>query len=163
MHPALTSLLDEWYRLLAGLMAYVGGLALLAMLGVHVWDQLQSDQSWVIDAIEQSLADEPRPIMQSRPDSPPAPLDYPEKTATYEVLRQALQARKHDSTWPARPLQQAPIGCVNARSDGLTPPDRADQVAAGEFSQTGCRSALPASTSPDWLSSAGQLTLRGTL
>src|SRR4051812_25006491 len=103
MHPALTSLVDEWYRLLAGLMAYVGGLALLAMLGVHVWDQLQSDQSWLIDAIEQSLADDAKPTVQSRPGPPAAQLDYPEETATYEVLRQALQAaRKHDSTWPAR-------------------------------------------------------------
>jgi hypothetical protein len=40
IHPALTSLADECCGMLARLFAYVGTLALLAILGVHLWDQL---------------------------------------------------------------------------------------------------------------------------
>ena len=40
IHPALTSFADECCGMLARLIAYVGILALLAILGPHPWDQL---------------------------------------------------------------------------------------------------------------------------
>ena len=40
IHPALTSFADECCGMLARLTAYVGTLALLAIVGVHLWDQL---------------------------------------------------------------------------------------------------------------------------
>jgi len=40
IHPALSSFADECCGMLARLIAYVGALALLAILGVHLWDQL---------------------------------------------------------------------------------------------------------------------------
>ena len=40
IHPALTSFADECCGMLARLIAYVGTLALLAIVGVHLWDQL---------------------------------------------------------------------------------------------------------------------------
>src|SRR6202051_3943165 len=41
IHPALTSFADECCATLARLFAYVGTLALIAIVGVHHWDQLQ--------------------------------------------------------------------------------------------------------------------------
>src|ERR1700704_3284392 len=40
IHPALTSFADECCAMLARLIAYLGVLALLAMAGIHFWDQL---------------------------------------------------------------------------------------------------------------------------
>src|ERR1700710_142520 len=40
IHPALNSFADECCGMLARLVAYVGTLALLAILGIHLWDQL---------------------------------------------------------------------------------------------------------------------------
>ena len=40
IHPALTSFADECFGTLARLIAYVGTLALLGIVGVHLWDQL---------------------------------------------------------------------------------------------------------------------------
>jgi hypothetical protein len=40
IHPALNSLADECRGTLARLVAYVGTLALLAIVGIHLWDQL---------------------------------------------------------------------------------------------------------------------------
>ena len=40
IHPALTSFADEIVATAARLMAYVGMLALLASLGIALWDQL---------------------------------------------------------------------------------------------------------------------------
>src|SRR5260370_36917319 len=45
IHPALTSFADECTATLARLLAYVGTLALVAMLGIHLWDQLPPDES----------------------------------------------------------------------------------------------------------------------
>ena len=43
IHPALTSFADEVCATLARLFAYMGALALLGILGIHGWDQLQVD------------------------------------------------------------------------------------------------------------------------
>jgi hypothetical protein len=40
IHPALTSFADECCGMLARLTAYVGALALLAIVGIHLWGQL---------------------------------------------------------------------------------------------------------------------------
>ena len=45
IHPALTSFADECCGTLARLLAYVGTLALVAILGVHLWDQLPADEA----------------------------------------------------------------------------------------------------------------------
>ena len=39
-YPALTSFADECVATLAGLIAYLGALALLGIVGLHFWDQL---------------------------------------------------------------------------------------------------------------------------
>ena len=40
IHPVLNSLADECCGMLARLVVYVGALALLAIVGIHLWDQL---------------------------------------------------------------------------------------------------------------------------
>ena len=40
IHPALTSFADECCATLARLIAYVGALALLGIVGLHLWDEL---------------------------------------------------------------------------------------------------------------------------
>ena len=40
IQPALNSLADESCGMLAHLVAYVGALALLAIIGIHLWDEL---------------------------------------------------------------------------------------------------------------------------
>jgi hypothetical protein len=42
IHPVLNSLADECCGMLARLVAYVGALALLAIVGVHLWDECRS-------------------------------------------------------------------------------------------------------------------------
>jgi hypothetical protein len=42
IHPALTSSADEFFSTLARLLAYVGVLALLAIVGIHLWDELRA-------------------------------------------------------------------------------------------------------------------------
>jgi hypothetical protein len=40
IHPALTSFADECIATLARLIAYIGALILLGMVGLHLWDEL---------------------------------------------------------------------------------------------------------------------------
>jgi hypothetical protein len=44
-HPALTGVADECCDTPAGLLAYVGALALLAIVGIHLWDGLPAGEA----------------------------------------------------------------------------------------------------------------------
>jgi hypothetical protein len=82
IHPALIRLADEFCGTLAYLFVYVGALTLLAIFGVHLWEQLPSLE-----------VDEPagKPGWSVASRSYPAfalsELDFPEKTITYEIFR----------------------------------------------------------------------------
>src|ERR1700748_3361967 len=82
IHPALTSFADEVCVTLARLFAYMGTLALLGILTIHGWDQLQL-----------MLADEPaaRPGWSVADRSVPAfailAADSREKSASSTILR----------------------------------------------------------------------------
>ena len=119
-HPALASLADEFCVTLAHLIGYVGALALLAILGIHLWDQLPSIE-----------ADKP----SSKPDcSAASPLylafsvsqfDLAEKTATYEILRHPEGARKDILSWTAqgeKPVSELEIYRHGAEFDPSGPP-----------------------------------------
>src|SRR5450631_380342 len=45
IHPVLNSLADECCGMLAHPVAYVGALALLAIVGIHLWDQLPAGEA----------------------------------------------------------------------------------------------------------------------
>jgi hypothetical protein len=94
VHPALTSFTDEVCATFARLFAYMGMLALLGILTIHGWDQLQD-----------ILADEPtsRPGWSAADRSHPAfavsSADLHEKSASYAILRHPEGGRKDILRW----------------------------------------------------------------
>jgi hypothetical protein len=94
IHPALTSFTDEVCATVARLFAYMGTLALLGILTVHGWDQLQH-----------MLAGEPasRPGWGTADRSHPAfavnQQDSREKSASYIILRHPEGGRKDILRW----------------------------------------------------------------
>jgi hypothetical protein len=102
IHPALRSFADECSGVLARLIAYVGALALLAIIGVSLWDELPfrgsgdpaAKSAW-------SVAARPYPafaVSQS---------DLFGKTETYEILRHPDGGRKDVFRWAA--LGEKPV------------------------------------------------------
>lgn len=93
IHPALTSFADECCGTLARLFVYVGVLALLAIVGIHLWDQLPD------------LSLEPAAPMgwsTATRSSQAFAISQPEiggKTDSYEILRHPLGGRKDIIRW----------------------------------------------------------------
>lgn len=96
IHPALNSFADECCATAARLIVYVGALALLAILGIHVWEQLPAAEiggpsakgGW-------SVASRVNPAFAV------TQFDFPEKTETYEILRHPQGGRKDIFRWTA--------------------------------------------------------------
>jgi hypothetical protein len=97
IHPALTSFADECCATLARLLAYVGTLALLAIIGIHLWDQLPADEP-----AEPSAKPGWSVASRSRPAFAVSQFDLSEKTETYEILRHPQGGRKDVIHWSAR-------------------------------------------------------------
>jgi hypothetical protein len=96
IHPALTSFADECCGTLARLIAYVGVLALLAIVGVHLWDQLPDSETLPPSAkASWSVA------TRSYPAFAVSQLDLPGKTETYEIFRHPEGGRKDVFRWSA--------------------------------------------------------------
>src|ERR1700758_928344 len=80
--PAMTSAADEVCATVARIFAYVGTLALLAILGVHAFDQLRAEiQVGPTDKAAWSLADRSYPAFAISKQDPS------EKSATYTIFR----------------------------------------------------------------------------
>jgi hypothetical protein len=94
IHPKLNSFADEACATFARLFAYMGTLALLGILAIHGWDQLQD-----------VMADEPaaKPSWSTADRSYPAfamsQQDSHEKTASYTIRRHSLGGRKDILRW----------------------------------------------------------------
>jgi hypothetical protein len=127
IHPALTSFADEVCATIARLFAYMGTLALLGILTIHGWDQLQL-----------ILADKPA----ARPGWSPADRSYPafafgstdshEKSAAYIILRHPEGGRKDILRWPG------PAGNVMAELEIYRPGSEFDPaVGAGLAARMG--------------------------
>ncbi len=102
IHPALTSFADECCGTLARLVAYVGTLALVAILGIHLWDQLPVGESNDPPAkAGWSLAE------RSHPAFAVSQFDLAEKTERYEIFRHPLGGRKDVISWAAGGAKQA--------------------------------------------------------
>ena len=159
IHPALTSFADEVCGTLAHLIAYVGALALLAILGVHLWDQLP-----VGEAIEPSARAGWSVATRSYPAFAVSQIDLPEKTVTYEILRHPLGG------WSCRgdalPARRAAIGCIMNRLILLTAgnePKLAELFARAELKRGGCAPSAASASPTDWVMGAENPALRGTL
>lgn len=96
IHPALTSFADECCGMLARLIAYVGTLALLAIVGVHLWDRLP-EIAGTEPAAPASWSVAPR----SHPAFAVIHLDSSDKTESYETLRHPAGGRKDVFRWGA--------------------------------------------------------------
>lgn len=93
IHPALTSFADEVCATIARLFAYVGTLALIAILAVHFWDQLPQLAGDATTMPSWSLADHSQPAFAL------GVPDQADKSVTYTILRHPQGGRKDIFSW----------------------------------------------------------------
>lgn len=122
IHPALTSFADECCAMLARVLAYVGTLALVAILGIHLWDELLLGET-----TERSPQAGWTLARRSRPAFAVSQLDLPEKTEIYEIFRHPLGGRKDVILWTTRDAKpdQKPVAELEVYRPG------------GEFHESG--------------------------
>jgi hypothetical protein len=97
LHPALRRFADECTGVLARLIAYVGALALIAIVGVSLWDELPlrgigdpvAKSAWSVAA-------------RSYPAFAVSQFDLPGKTEAYEIFRHPDGGRKDVFRWAAQ-------------------------------------------------------------
>jgi hypothetical protein len=95
IHPALTSFADECCGTLARLIVYVGALALLAIVGLHFWDELPGREIGSSATLVWSPATRSYPAFAvSQPESFA-------KTESYEIFRHPGGGRKDVLRWAA--------------------------------------------------------------
>ena len=82
IYPVLNGLADECCGMLAHLVLYVGALALLAIVGIHLWDELPAGA-----ALKPPARADWRVALRSHPAFAISEFDLPEKTEAYEILR----------------------------------------------------------------------------
>jgi hypothetical protein len=98
IHPALTSFANEVCATLARLVAYVGTLALLGILGVHFWDLWEAAGGAAEPPVKASWSEASR----SHPAFAVLSLDPSEKTETYIILRHPEGGRKEIFRWAGK-------------------------------------------------------------
>ncbi len=121
IQPALTSFADEFCATVARIFAYVGTLALLAILGIHAWDQLQAgDIDESVATADWSVADHSYPAFAV------SKQDQGEKSATYTVLRHPAGGRKDILRWAGggiiKPAAKLEIYRPGGEFDAKMPP-----------------------------------------
>ena len=94
IHPALTSFAVEVCSTSARLIAYVGTLALIAILGLHLWDQIPP-----LEADEPAAKPGWSVASRSHPAFAVSQFDLAEKTSSYEILRHPEGGRKDVLRW----------------------------------------------------------------
>ena len=118
IHPALNSLVDEFCGTLARLFAYVGALALLAIGGLALWQQLPVEEAHApVAKAGWSVAS------RSSQAFAVSQFDSHEKTEAYEILRHPEGGRKDIFRWAAQ--GEKPVAELEIYRPG------------GEFSQSG--------------------------
>jgi hypothetical protein len=111
IHSVLNSLADECCGMLARLVVYVGALALLAIVGIHLWDQLPAGE-----AAEASAKAAWSPATRSHPAFAVSQFDLAGKTETYQILRRRGGGRKDILRWPPRTESKAKSRSPSSRS-----------------------------------------------
>jgi len=107
IQPALRSFANECRGTLAHLAAYVGVLALLAIIGIHWWGDLPASP-----ALEPSAREDWSAATRSYPAFAVSKLDMLGKTETYEIFRHPEGGRKDVLRWSAqgeRPVAELEI------------------------------------------------------
>ena len=108
IHPALNSFADECRRMLVHLAVYLGILALLAIIGAHLWGELP-DSAGLEPAAKAgwSLATRAYPAFAV------SQFDLYGKTEAYEIFRHPEGGRKDVLPWAAhrKTSLRPPSGC----------------------------------------------------
>jgi hypothetical protein len=120
IHPALTSFTDEVVATLARLVAYMGTLGLVGILGVYAFNQ------WIDVIAAESAADAGWAVAdRSHPAFAVTSLDLFEKSASYTILRHPAGGRKDIFRWTGeadRPLGELELYRLGGEFDRSTPP-----------------------------------------
>ncbi len=121
INPALTSFSDEVCATVARIFVYVGTLALLAILGIHAWDQLQAaDIGKPAAKADWSVADHSYPAFAV------SKQDQGEKSAIYIVQRHPAGGRKDILRWAGegiiKPAAELEIYRPGGEFDAKMPP-----------------------------------------
>jgi hypothetical protein len=95
IHPALSSFADEVCGTLARLIAYVCTLALIAMLGVSLWDQMPAADLELEPSIKAGWSTPNRSV----PAFAVSQFDLSYRTDTYQILRHPEGGRKDVLRW----------------------------------------------------------------
>ncbi|HEV3146529.1 MAG TPA: hypothetical protein VGZ47_21760 [Gemmataceae bacterium] len=117
IHPALTSFADECVATLARLIAYIGALTLLGIVGLHLWDELPAAAS-----VEPTVKPGWSVASRSRPAFAVSSFDSGDKSEVYEILRHPEGGRKDVFHWGS--AGEKPVAELEIYRPG------------GEFSQT---------------------------
>ena len=107
IHPALTSFADECCGTLARLVAYVGALALLAIAGAHLWEQLPLET-----VADDSAKARWSVAVRGYPAFALSQFDLPGKTEAYDIYRHPEGGRRDVLRWAAageKPLAELEI------------------------------------------------------
>ncbi|HZR87330.1 MAG TPA: hypothetical protein VFB02_11020 [Bradyrhizobium sp.] len=121
IHPALTSFADEVCATIARLFAYVGTLALIAILSVHFWNQLPALTADGALAADWSLADHSQPAFALGAEN------HTDKSIAYTILRHPQGGRKDIFTWPGqgeRAIAELEIYCMGDEAASASPPQQ---------------------------------------
>lgn len=94
VHPALLRFADEARGVLTRLFAYVGSLAIIAMVGLAAWNEIQ-----VAEAVEPAARASWAPAARSYPAFAVGQFDFPGKTEAYEIFRHPGGGRKDVIRW----------------------------------------------------------------
>jgi hypothetical protein len=96
IHPALNNFAEECCAVLARLLAYLGTLALVILVGIHLWGQLPTGGAGEAAKPGWSQA------LRSHPAFAVSQIDIHEKTETYEIFRHPEGGRKDVLRWAFR-------------------------------------------------------------
>ncbi|MGJ5177854.1 hypothetical protein ACQR16_11800 [Bradyrhizobium oligotrophicum] len=116
---ALEAVADEICGTFARLIAYVGALALIAMLGVAAWNRIDDADDTSAPRAGWTLADAAVPAFSLRL------TDQPDRTATYTVLTHPAGGRKDVLRWGERadrPTAEIEVYRIGPERDGLRNP-----------------------------------------
>jgi hypothetical protein len=126
-HPALWSFAEECRGVTAGLLAYVGALALIAIAGTHLWAELS-----MAEALEPEAKAGWSVATRSYPAFAVSQVDSSGKLEAYEILRHPEGGRRDVLRWAASPgeklIAELELYRPGAEVSQLGPP--ADEIAA---------------------------------
>ncbi|CAL74308.1 conserved hypothetical protein [Bradyrhizobium sp. ORS 278] len=117
--PAVKAMVDEVCGTFARLFAYVGALALIAMMGLAVWNRLDSEDDPSPTKAGWTVADGATPAFSLRL------TDQPDRTATYTVVTHQAGGRKDVLRWgerAERPAAEIEVYRIGPERDGMRNP-----------------------------------------